>query len=291
MRIPDFKINMTLLPTIPVGTELTWINADGIPLTSKLSLCGDWINFRSFGEFTHPLLKFKETYIDLAPGGNKIKESILRDLWLQQNGLPDKWAIRGCDELRDYYIEEGVEALAGDIHDCIYFIKYNKVWDYYTKSNFWNDFDIITFDEFKKYYKQNKKEKMEYVIKNTEAQKIIDAIDTKCYWREKLAALWSKNIVLGKHIEVEGSLYREMYEAATKEQKELLDSIFGKSKKEVDLTKFKKSSNPFILYEQTCDIPFNVSGLYKNKLWLNGTIYKFDFEKTKDCLYLVIDYK
>lgn len=289
MRIPDFEINMTLLPTIPVGTELIWINADGIPLTSKLSLCGDWINFRSFGEFTHPLLKFKETYIDLAPGGNKIKESILRDLWLQQNGLPDKWAVRGCKELMVYYIKNGIDYMAGDLPSCFYYIKDDGDWDYFENINRLPNFDEITFDEFKKYYKQNKKEKMEYVISSVQAQNIINNVRSD--WKLKLAKMWGEDIALYKTIKVSCGLCNDIYYDADTAQTKFLNTIFGNPKKEVDLTKFKKSSNPLLIYEQTSEIPFNISCYAKNKIYLNDNTYKFDIERDGDALYLVINYK
>lgn len=288
MRIPDFKIKGTMLPTVPAGTSLIYIDhkENNIVFTSVLR---DWDGFISLGEFKHPDLT--EIYIDLAQGeGCKIKESILRDLWLQQNGLPEKWYVLGCKELASYFVSKNVK-LTGCHRDYPYFIEFNGTWSYYGKEKCLSELDEITFDEFKKYYKQNKKEEIDYLINKFQAQQIIDAMAPTCGWRVRLAELWGKNMVLAKLIEIPNSLYNEMYAAANKEQKELLDSIFGKPKKEVDLTKFKKSSNPCILYEPTEDIPFHISERYKNKLWLNDTYYKFDLEKHDNSLYLTINYK
>jgi hypothetical protein len=59
------------------------------------------------------------------------------------------------------------------------------------------------------------------------AQRIIDAA---CYsWREKLAVLWAKNIVLEKDIEISEDFYKEMRKACTG----TIKIIFLKSKKQI----------------------------------------------------------
>lgn len=288
MRIPDFKIKWTLLPNIPIGTEIMWVDPKGNVLNSTLEIVG-WDNFQSRGEWKHPDLK--ETAIDLANGGCKIKESILRDLWLQQNGLPEKWAMRGCKELMVYYIKNGIDYAWGDLPHCFYYIKDDGDWGCFEKSNRLPNFDEITFDEFKKYYKQNKKEKMDYKISSVAAQNIISAVIGTCSWKTRLADLWGKDIVLRNTINVPPSLYNEMYAAANKEQKELLDSIFGKPKKEVDLTKFKKSDNCNYIFEPSTDVPIDIIRHHHNRIWLNRKYYNFKIVDEDNISYLEINYK
>lgn len=288
MRIPDFKIEGTLLPNVPAGTSLIYIDhkENNIVFTSVLR---DWYGFISLGEFKRPDLT--EIYIDLAQGeGCKIKESILRDLWLQQNGLPEKWYVLGCKELASYFVSKNVK-LAGCHRDYPYFIEFNGTWSYYGKEKCLSELDEITFDEFKKYYKQNKKEEMNYLINKFQAQQIIDAIAPTCGWRVRLAELWGKNMVLAKLIEIPNSLYNEMYAAANKEQKELLDSIFGKPKKEVDLTKFKKSDNCNYIFEPSTDVPIDIIRHHHNRIWLNRKYYNFKIVDEDNISYLEINYK
>lgn len=288
MRIPDFKIKGTLLPNIPIGTEIMWVDSKGNVLNSTLKIVG-WDNFQSCGEWKHPDLK--ETAIDLANGDSKIKESILRDLWLQQNGLPEKWTMRGCKELMVYYIKNGIDYAWGDLPHCFYYIKDDGDWGCFENINRLPNFDIITFDEFKKYYKQNKKEEMDYKISSVAAQNIISAVIGTCSWKTRLADLWGKDIALRNTINVPSSLYNEMYAAANKEQKELLDSIFGKPKKEVDLTKFIKSDNCNYIFEPSTDVPIDIIRHHHNRIWLNRKYYNFKIVDEDNISYLEINYK
>lgn len=69
-------------------------------------------------------------------------------------------------------------------------------------------------------------------ITHDQASQIIDIACSS--WKEKLAFLWAKNIVLKKDIEISEDFYKEMRKACTLPQNELFDEIFGKDYKEGD---------------------------------------------------------
>jgi hypothetical protein len=80
-------------------------------------------------------------------------------------------------------------------------------------------------EEIKKY--QNNKKTMGYrKISASNAQRIINIACPS--WQENLAIKWSKDIVLGKEINISEEFYQEMRKACTKWQHELFDEIFGK---------------------------------------------------------------
>ena len=66
-------------------------------------------------------------------------------------------------------------------------------------------------------------------ITHTQAQQIIDIACIT--WKVKLAAKWSKEIVLKEIIEISDNDYQEMRKACTSEQNELFDVIFGEESK------------------------------------------------------------
>jgi hypothetical protein len=109
------------------------------------------------------------------------------------------------------------------------------------------------------------------------AQRIIDAA---CYsWREKLAVLWAKNIVLEKDIEISEDFYKEMRKACTPPQNELFDEIFGKDVqyKEGDWVVFLNKSGVFESHGRRTDRAYKIQSADKHGL----RVFKED-NKTTD---------
>lgn len=48
----------------------------------------------------------------------------------RNNQLPEKWYIKGCEELSSYFKDNEI-SLDGDLYDCTYYIKENGNWDYF----------------------------------------------------------------------------------------------------------------------------------------------------------------
>ena len=77
--------------------------------------------------------------------------------------------------------------------------------------------------------------KMEKIIKWTEAQELIDMVSNSCEWKGKLLDLWAVKIVLKEQIKVSEELLQQGRKEASQSQKEVIDRIFGKEKEEIDL--------------------------------------------------------
>jgi hypothetical protein len=77
--------------------------------------------------------------------------------------------------------------------------------------------------------------KMEKIIKWTEAQELIDMVSNSCEWKGKLLDLWAVKIVLKEQIKVGEELLQQGRKEASQSQKEVIDKIFGKEKEEISL--------------------------------------------------------
>lgn len=149
MNIPDFRVMGTRIPDLPINTEVTRILSDGKLSTFPTTIYND-CKFISKG-----YIKTTENYIKVWDE-LYIKESILRDLWLTENGLPEKWYIRGCPELRDHF--KDINCVLSGSHKSLSYCQCLKdgdiVWEYTHLPD--SSPNIITFDEFKKHYKMKK---------------------------------------------------------------------------------------------------------------------------------------
>ena len=82
---------------------------------------------------------------------------------------------------------------------------------------------------FDKYPKQNNnmKQRFPFMLSPSDQLRIINIACSS--WKEKLAELFGKYIVLDKSFDISEHYYKEMREACTKEQHILFDEIFGKN--------------------------------------------------------------
>ena len=63
---------------------------------------------------------------------------------------------------------------------------------------------------------------------NISPEQALQIINIACStWKDKLAKLWGKNIVLTESIDISNEFYEEMRKACTTEQNKLFDEIFG----------------------------------------------------------------
>lgn len=84
-------------------------------------------------------------------------------------------------------------------------------------------------DFLKQEIKTNMDNRFPFKLHPIDAQRIINAACST--WKDRLANIFSINIVLNKNIEISEEFYKEMRNACTSEQHKLFDSIFGKDEK------------------------------------------------------------
>lgn len=147
--------------------------------------------------------------------------------------LPEKWFIKTTEESND---------IVCDWYDKIKNCKTNRsIGNYYCGDDYrvqgymyWLDLKIhmikhyteITFEQFKKYVLKENMETIKRKITPQQGQQIINIACNE--WKQKLAGVWGKSIVLGNDIEISEEDYVKMRHACTQEQHELFDVIFGK---------------------------------------------------------------
>lgn len=154
---------------------------------------------------------------------------------------PEKWCIRGCKELEEWQLND-----MGDKCE-VSFTYYSRfyytddtdliIWDY--RHVIPNGYTEITFEEFKR--KIPKKEKMkEKLVKKSDLAKIHEVACPD--WKTKIVSLALRN-PFADYVELIKTEIDEMFNAATPAQLPVLEEIFGKQDKSVDLKNFKLTSN------------------------------------------------
>lgn len=190
------------------GTDDAYYGFDGGTSYKGTNVCYDLSSFKNT-----PVILTIEEFVEMTEGFV----------------LPEKWCIKR-DNKNDKIVTDFINDYSESIH-C--YLDYNRENPYlhYAKgissnSKPWNNYTEITFEQFKKHVLKQK-ETMK-TITHTQAQQIIDIACIT--WKVKLAAKWSKEIVLKETIEISDNDYQEMRKACTSEQHKLFDEIFGKDK-------------------------------------------------------------
>lgn len=189
MNIPDFTVIGTRIPDLPINTEVTRISSDGKLSTFPTTIYND----RKF--ISEGVIKTTENYIRIM-GELYIKESIVRDIWLTENGLPEKWYIKGCEQLANHFRDIGID-LTGS-YKTLWYYQYLKngdmVWDHIHLPD--SSSNTITFDEFKKHYKMKKHitennwyirgcVELQNYFKEMKVNSLAGCYNKTCYYKDK----------------------------------------------------------------------------------------------------------
>lgn len=161
----------------------------------------------------------------------KIIPFVLPEKWFclvtkENHEILDKWRLSVARTYKAHGIDIGTPVLSMHPDDGSNFFSYSLK-EMLTKSQF-KGYVEITTEQFINYVlKLEPAPKMkERKISPTQAQSIVDIACPS--WKQNLAAIWARDIVLGLEININEEFYKEMRKACTAPQHELFDKIFGK---------------------------------------------------------------
>ena len=192
----------------------------------------------------------------------------------------DKWRLSVATTYNKQSISIGTPVLSKHPFDGSHFYSFS-IKDMLAESDF-EDYEEITTEQFIKYVLNdngpNKTIQKERKLTPAQAQSIVD-IACKT-WKEKLVALWARDIVLGLDIIITEEFYKEMRNACTRPQHELFDKIFGK-----DFEAYPKGTPCLVRSTPTCSwflAYADGNGMFYHFSQKNGSVRDYPYHMKLD---------
>jgi hypothetical protein len=190
------------------------------------------------------------------------------------------WYIRGCKELAEWQMKVMNDKCNVYLSDTgkIYYTDDAKLLKWTYSYVIPKDLTEITFKEFKRKIKNKQKtrEMKEVTVKKLDLGKIHEIACPD--WKTKIVSLTTRN-PFGDSVELARIEINEMFKAATPTQLPVLEEIFGKQDKSVDLSNFK-------LTRKILDV--RDSGEFDNKAFYLSNLYDWEIKKDKEGLTVLI---
>lgn len=195
---------------------------------------------------------------------------------MSKNKLLSSFCIKWTDDPRwdefiDWLNDKYGTKYHGHYHNYYYGVTKSGNADYYDYTDHFEN--VITLDEFFNMIKEKPTEEVvsDWIfVPKADLKKIYDvACNT---WKAKIVK-YAEREPFDTHSRLSAEEVDEMFNAATKDQKVVLEAIFGTRDKSVDVTKwdFNFTRDCVVDYDKSILITGRASSNYKNKgLWLSS---------------------